>query len=85
MIQLKTGAVYYTLTSTERSTDDQISYTAYGIAVLAVSENTADKVDEIVDVSTDARLVEEMVCKFNRFELHPVHFRDAVYDFICRE
>ena len=83
MIQLKTGAVYYALTSTELSTEDRIPYTAYGIAVLSALSDTAGPIDEIVDVSTDASLVKEMVAKFNRFELHPVHFRDAVYDFIC--
>ena len=83
MIQLKTGAVYYTLTTTKLSTEDHIPYTAYGIAVVSGSESIDDKIDEIVDVSTDVSVVEEMVSKFNRFELPPVHFRDAVYDFIC--
>lgn len=83
MIQLKTGSVYYALTITELTTEDHIPYTAYGITVWSVHGNITGKLDEIVDVSTDARLVKDMVTKFNRFELHPVHFRDAVYDFIC--
>lgn len=85
MIQPKTGTAYYVLTTSNLLTEDNLAYTAYGIAAFSIAKDDANKVDEIIDVSTDFRLVERMVKDFNQFDLHLEHLRDAVYDFICNE
>ncbi len=83
MNDIKRGTTFYELTMSELSTEDNLVYTAYGIAAFTVTKSDTTKSDEIIDVSTNFNLVNQMVKDFNQFDLHLEHFRDAVYDFIC--
>lgn len=82
---MKTGTAFYEVTVSQLSTEDNLTYTAYGIAAFTVTKGDAIKLDEIIDVSTDFNLVKRMVEDFNQFDLHLEHFRDAVYDIISSE
>ena len=85
MKKLQTGTVYYVVTSTEVSNEDNLSYTAYGIAAFCITKEDAVKLDQITDVSTNFHLVHNMAEDFNRYDLHLEHFRDVVYDIICSQ
>lgn len=49
-------------------------YTAYGIRV---PDGTV-----VVDVSQDRRLVEDLVDRFNRFGVSPIHVQDILEDIL---
>lgn len=85
MTDIKRGTAFYELTVSELSTEDDLVYTAYGIAAFTVAKSDVTKLDEILDVSTNFHLVSRMVENFNQFDLHLEHFRDAVYDFLCSD
>ena len=85
MADMKTGTAFYEMTVSQLATEDNLVYTAYGIAAFTITESDATKLDEISDVSTNFQLVRRMVEDFNQFDLHLEHFRDAVYDIICGE
>lgn len=85
MTDMKRGTAFYELTESNLSTEDNLAYTAYGIAAFTITTSDATKLDEIIDVSTNFHLVNRMVENFNQFDLRPEHFRDAVYDFLCSD
>lgn len=76
---------FYEMTRHSFITEDDVSYTAYGIRAFAIENGNKVKLDEVLDVSTDLEFVSGLVEKFNRFDLHREHFRDVVYDSVCAE
>lgn len=67
----------YQLTVSHMISDDNISYTSYGIYV---PENGIT----IKDISVNKNLVSDLVNKINRLNLSTVHIYDVVEDFLLR-
>jgi len=72
----------YRIVSEVLASYDCDRHTAYGIQAVFEYENTSVVYDTVRDISTDRSQVEEMVEKFNNFELHPLHFLDAIEDML---
>lgn len=62
------------------TTDDGESYTSYGITAFHLANGTKTILKQIEDISTDYNFVNELVSKFNKFDLHIEHFLDVVTD-----
>ena len=52
----------------------------YGIQACQIDSNGVHTVAELADISSDYSFVETLVCKFNSFQLSPLHLTDAVLD-----
>ena len=61
---------------------DLVPYTAYGIQAISGTRENQHVYSTVSDISTDQRQVAEMVRKFNRFGLSPLHLLDAVEDML---
>ncbi len=61
---------------------DLVQYTAYGIQAISTNKEDEQVYSTVSDISTDQRQVAEMVRKFNKFRLSPVHLLDAVEDML---
>ena len=61
---------------------DLVQYTAYGIQAIYGTKENEEVYSTVSDISTEQREVAEMVRKFNRYRLSPIHFLDAVEDML---
>ena len=67
------------------SENDNSHCIVYGIQAVTFHAGNKIKLDEVPNVSVNLNFVEQLVEKFNQFDLHIEHFRDALYDCICEE
>ena len=74
--------VPYKMTTSVITNEDNIRYVTYGITASSVNDGV--EIDKIVDISTNLSFVENLVKKFNDLNLSTIHFRDAVYDELCK-
>lgn len=74
----------YKLTKTVLTNEDNIRYVTYGMEASSI-QNGQIVLDEIVDISTNRSFVIDLVKQFNDLNLSMLHFRDAVYDAVCKK
>jgi len=53
------------------------TYTSYSILALDEANNEIDRLD---DFTADADLAASFAARINRYQLSPIHLRDAAYD-----
>lgn len=58
-------------------------YTSYGLLLKEQSTLEEMILDEIHDITTDKRILTAFCYKLNKYQLYPVHFGDAVEDFLA--
>lgn len=80
--KLLTRYCFYRITSEICVSCDLVEYRAYGIQAISENKEIQQEWANIKDVSTDRRQVAEMIRKFNRFHLAPIHLLDAIEDMI---
>lgn len=76
----KPGAITYNMIKSRMKHEDIGEYITYGIG--AVMDGIT--LDEVKDISMDAKAVKNLVNKCNYHSLAMEHFRDVVEDFILR-
>lgn len=59
---------------------DGVSYLTYGIQCLGNRAGRWVQMDAVEDLSFQRDFVARLIERFNRLQLSPVHFRDAVLD-----
>lgn len=77
-----TAPCHYRIISEVLETYECDKYTAYGIQAVFEYDNQLVVYSTVKDISTERLQVEEMVEKFNAYELCPIHLRDAIEDML---
>ncbi len=72
--------IKYQLVSRRQTSCDLEEYLGYGICILKDTEQEESPVSILWDISDREPFVSELVDRFNRFELEPIHFMDAIED-----
>lgn len=67
----------YQILQTQRHDPDYGNYTSYSILALDEANNEIDRLD---DFTADADLAVSFAARINRYQLSPIHLRDAAYD-----
>lgn len=69
----KRGNIMYTVTEKKKIIDNKDCF-VYGIQY--------NNVFYIQDISADRMIVEQLVHKYNKYNLQPIHLHDAIEDFL---
>ncbi len=72
--------IKYRLVSRRQTSFDLEEYLGYGICILKDTGQEENPVSVLWDISDREPFVSELVDCFNRFELEPIHFMNAVED-----
>lgn len=80
----ETKSVLYEIMQEKKNFEGK-DYDVYGIVAYVVESDNKIKLDEVSDISSDINFVQELINKFNTFDLHIEHFHDVVYDFVYKE
>lgn len=78
--KLLTTFCFYRITSEICVSIDLVEYRSYGIQAISENKENQQEYTSVSDISTDKRQVAEMIKKFNRFHLAPIHLLDAIED-----
>lgn len=73
------SSVQYQIVCSQFQTDAQ-DYLTYGLQCMEFSMGAWVQLDLIEDISVDRDYVLHLAERFNRLQLSPLHFRDAVMD-----
>ncbi len=72
----------YLLTEKRMCTDDNISYTAFGIRVLSTDTPQECEMLNISDISCDASKISRLAELCNELQLDPIHLHDVIDDIL---
>lgn len=77
---LVTCKPYFSMSCGEFTSEEGERYISYGISAKSA---WGTPLDEIKDVSTNRRIVTELVSKLNRMNVSVLHLKDVVEDFLA--
>ena len=73
-VTMKKESIIYALNSTTVQVEDNPAVTSYGITCLCGNV----ELERITDISPDKSKVEQMINKYNRYDLDPKHLLDLI-------
>ena len=62
------------------NTLESTTYTAFGVSLISLKDNT--EIKRFEDITTSQSQLETLVLLCNQLQLDPIHFRDVIQDFI---